>query len=96
MDHIDPLKVMRNPQTLAAYRDYQRQMRAAGQPWLTMALVAGVAEISVVGFALWRNELRDQVLFRSFLVLFFSSAVFLAVAALRMRRFQRAHPLQLP
>ena len=96
MDYIDPLKVMRNPQTLAAYRDYQRQVRAAGQPWLTIALILTLAEIALIAFALWRNDLHDRVLLSAYLALLFVSGLCFAVATFRMWRFRRTHRLELP
>jgi len=94
MEYVDPLNVMRNPQTLAAYRRYQREVRAAGQPWLTIAIALAVIEIGYVLVMLLRNHLAGGVLISSLLI--FAFGLSFAIAALRMWLFRRCHPLELP
>ena len=48
MDPIDPIKVVRNSATLEAYRQHQRALRGAAQPWLTIALAAVVLQLGLL------------------------------------------------
>lgn len=38
MSNIDPYKVMRNTETLNAYRKYNKSVLSASQPWSTISL----------------------------------------------------------
>lgn len=96
MGYIDPLKVMRNPETLAAYRRYQRESRAKGLPWLLIGAVAGIGEGGVGIYAVLHNDLGHRVLHLVYAVLMMVSAVAFAIAAVRMWLFERSHPFELP
>lgn len=94
MTYIDPLKVVRNPETLQAYRRYQRALRGAGQPWLTICCVAAPTGIGLSLYAAFHNNFRMASLASSVGMLVFG--VSFAVASFRMWRFRRSHPLELP
>lgn len=91
---VDPLKVVWNTETLEAYRRYRREMRATAQPWLVIALVAALIEIGLFLHALFRNDFRDLSLISSLLVLVFGLSY--GIASLRIWRFRRRHPFDLP
>jgi hypothetical protein len=94
MTQIDPLKLVRNPATLEAYRQHQRAVRAAAQPWLIVAVVAVFLEIGLFLYGLLRQGFRDLSLLSGLLIMVFGLAFF--VAALRAWLYQRAHPFELP
>lgn len=94
MTHIDPLKLVRNTETLHAYREYQRAVRRAGQPWLAIALVAASLEIGLFLFALARSRLHDLSLISSLLVMVFGLSFFMG--GLRAWLYRRSHPFTLP
>lgn len=96
MSYVDPLKLVRNPATLQAYRDHQRAVRRAGQPWLGLGLAAMALEVGVLFVALWRGRFGDQALLTGFLVLMFAAALCLLIGGVRARSYRRAHPLVLP
>ena len=91
---IDPLKIARNTETLQAYRRYQRSLRGAGQPWLAIACVAAPTAIGVSLYAGFHNDFRMAGLTSGVGILVFGLSI--AVASLRMWRFRRSHPLELP
>jgi hypothetical protein len=94
MTYIDPLKVVRNPETLQAYRRYQRALWAAGQPWLAIACVAAPTGIGFSLYAAFHNSFRIASLASSVGMLAFGLSI--AVGSFRMWRFRRSHPLELP
>ncbi|WP_372785162.1 hypothetical protein [Phenylobacterium sp.] len=94
MPYIDPLKVVRNPATLQAYRQHQRALWAAAQPWLAIGLVSIALMIGLFLFALFHNSFRDLNLF--FSLLMFAYGVSFGVAGIRIWRYNRSHPFVLP
>lgn len=94
--YIDPLKVMRNPATLQAYRQHQRALWAAGQPWFSIGLAAMALEFSVLLFALFRGTFGDRNLLLIFSLLMFASGLCFLFAGVRVRLYRRSHPLVLP
>jgi|GEM_PF-5328077 len=89
MTQVDPYKLMRNSATLDALRQHQRAVRAAAQPWLVIALVSCVGQISLFLFELFHSSLREFALLSSLLMLIFGAS--LAIAGLRAWLFRRAH-----
>ncbi len=94
MATIDPLKLVRNTATLETYRQHQRAIRAAAQPWLTVALVAALLEIGLFLFELFHNGFRSLSLLSSFLVFVFGLSF--GIAGIRVWLFRRSHPFELP
>ncbi|HZZ32595.1 MAG TPA: hypothetical protein VFE10_11450 [Phenylobacterium sp.] len=94
MDQIDPLKLVRNSATLEAYRQNQRAVRAAAQPWLTIGLVAVVLQIGLFLYALFHDGFRDLGLLFNLLV--FASGLSFGVAGIRAWLYRRSHPFELP
>jgi hypothetical protein len=94
VSYIDPLKVMRNPATLQAYRQYQRAVWAAAQPWLAIGLIVVALQISLFLFALFHNGFRDLSLL--FSLLMFAYGLSFGVAGLRVWLYRRSHPFVLP
>jgi hypothetical protein len=92
--YIDPLKIVRNPATLQAYRQHQRALWAVALPWLAIGLVAVALQISLFLFALFHNGFRDLSLL--FNLLMFGSGVSFGVAGIRVWLYQRSHPFVLP
>ena len=96
MSQVDPLKVMRNPETLQAYRDHQRALRTAGQPWLSIALVVMAVELALLLFAVFEGRFSDRRLWMVFGVLMLAYGACFLIAGVRAQRYGRAHPLVLP
>lgn len=94
MADIDPLKVVRNPETLEAYRRYRREMWARAQPWLTIAIVAALTGIGLFLSALFRNSFHDLSLFFSLVFLVYGLSF--GIASVRIWHFRRTRPLELP
>jgi hypothetical protein len=94
MTQIDPLAVVRNSATLDAYRQHQRAIRAAAQPWLIVALLAAGLEIGLFLYGLRHQGLHELGLLRGLPLMVFGLSFF--TAALRAWLYQRAHPLELP
>jgi hypothetical protein len=98
MATTDPFKLTRNTATLEAYRQHQRAIRAAAQPWLTVAFVALLAAGLGEGLCLralsHNDNFRILSLLSSLLVLVFGLAS--AISGIRARRYIRSHPLELP
>jgi predicted lysophospholipase L1 biosynthesis ABC-type transport system permease subunit len=94
MDPIDPLKVVRNTATLEAYRQHQRALRGAAQPWLTIALAAVVLQIGLLFYELLRHDVRNLSLLSNLLM--FAFGLSFCVAAIRAWLYRRSHPLELP
>jgi len=100
MPDIDPIKVMRNPETLAAYRRWRREALGRAAPWWGVAVAVLLAEIGLVLYGLYgvtvlsRGSLRELSLASSGLTLVFG--VCFAIGGLQAWRYQRAHPLELP
>lgn len=94
MSYIDPLKVMRNPATLQAYRQHRRALWAAAQPWLSIGLVASALEISLFLFALYRGNFRGLSVI--FSLIMFAYGVSFGVAGIRVWLYRRSHPFVLP
>jgi len=94
MATIDPLKLMRNTATLEAYRQHQRAIRAAAQPWLTVALVTALLQIGLFWYELFHNGFRSLSLLYSLLMIVFGLA--LATAGIRAWLYRRSHPFELP
>lgn len=95
MSYVDPLKVMRNPATLQAYRQHQRALRAAGQPWFLIGLGALALEIGLILFALFRGGFGGRGVYPILLLMFVYGLCF-AIGSLRAWRYGRSHPLVLP
>jgi hypothetical protein len=93
MAQVDPLKLVRNSATLEAYRQHQRAVRAAAQPWLTIALVAVVLEIGLFLYGLFHLGFRDLSLLSSLLVFVFGLSF--GVAGIRAWLYRRSHPFEL-
>jgi len=93
MSYIDPLKVVRNPETLAAYRRYQRELRASAQPWPWIAVAAVLTETGGFLIGLLRNIWPSPILISGLVFVF---GVSFAMAAFRMWRFRRTHPFESP
>jgi hypothetical protein len=94
MAQIDPLKLVRNSATLGAYRQHQRAVRAAAQPWLTIGLVAAVLEIGLSVYGLFHLSFRDLSLISSLLMIVFGLSF--GVAGIRAWLFRRSHPFEMP
>ena len=94
MTYIDPLEVVRNPETLAAYRRYRREMYASARVWLVIAAIAAPTEIGVTLYGLFGHGGRNLSLVSSAVLLVFGLSF--AIASWRMWRFTRSHPFQLP
>jgi len=94
MPYIDPLKVVRNPETLAAYRLHQRQVWAAGMPWMVVAMIAASAEIVLFAYAMLQGAIHSLAWTSMLCLLVFG--VCYAVGSFRMWRFRRANPFELP
>lgn len=94
MSYIDPRKVMRNPATLQAYRQYQRDVWAAAQPWLAIGLIVIALQFSLFLFALFHSGFRDLSLL--FSLLMFAYGVSFCVAGIRVWLYRRSHPFELP
>jgi len=94
MAPIDPLKLMRNAATLQAYRQHERSVRAAAQPWLTIALVAALLQIGLFWYELFHDRFRGLSLLNGLLMTVFGLAF--ATAALRAWLYRRSHPFELP
>ena len=93
MAQIDPLKLVRNSATLEAYRQHQRAVRAAAQPWLTIAPVAVVLQIGLFLYSLFHHAFRDLSLLSS-LIMFVGGLCF-GVAGIRAWLYTRSHPFEL-
>jgi hypothetical protein len=93
MDQIDPFKLVRNGATLESYRQYQRSVRAAAQPWLTIALVAVLLQISLFSYELFCHDFRVLSLLFSLTTLVFGLSF--AMAGIRIWQFRRSHPFKL-
>jgi hypothetical protein len=93
MAQIDPLKLVRNSATLEAYRQHQRAVRAAAQPWLTIALVAVVLQIGLSLYGLFHLGFRDLSLLSSLLLIVFGLC--LSIAGVRAWLYRRSHPFEL-
>jgi uncharacterized RDD family membrane protein YckC len=96
VSYIDPLKVMRSPATLQAYRQHQRALWAAGQPWLIIGLIVIALQVSLFLFALLHNGLGSRDLSLLFSLLMFIYGVSFAVAGMRVWLYRRSHPFVLP
>lgn len=96
MSYIDPLKVMRNPATLRAYRQHQRALFDAGQPWFSLGLAAMAAEAGVLFLALSRGSFGDRDLLMIFLLLMFAGGLCFLVGGVRAWFYRRSHLLVLP
>ena len=96
MAHVDPLKVMRNPQTLQAYRDHQSALWAAAQPWLSIALSVMGVELGLLMFAVHRGRFGDHRLWLVFGGLMLAYGLCFVIAGAQALRYSRAHPLVLP
>ena len=96
MSYIDPLKVMRNPATLRAYRQHQRALWVAGQPWLSIGLVAIALEVSLFLFALFRGSFGNRNLFLIFSLLMLAYGLCFLMAGVRVWLYRRSHPFVLP
>lgn len=94
MAYIDPLKVVRNPETLEAYRRYRREMWATGQPWLAIAWIAAPTGIGLTLYTMFRMGSPNLSLAPGLVLLVFGLCF--AIAQFRMWRFRRARPFELP
>jgi hypothetical protein len=94
MVQIDPLKVVCNTATLEAYRQHERGVRAAAQPWLSIALVAVALQIGLFLYGLFHPGLRDLGLLSSLMVAVFGLCF--CVGAMRAWLYRRSHPFDLP
>jgi hypothetical protein len=94
VSYIDPLKVMRNPATLQAYRQHQRALWAAAQPWLAICLVVIALQISLFLFALFHSNFHGLSLLFSLLMFVYGASF--CIAGIRAWLYQRSHPLVLP
>jgi hypothetical protein len=94
MSYIDPLKVVRNPETLQAYRRYRREMWATAAPWVAIAVVAALTEIGLFLYWMLWDRFRDASLISGLLLLAFGLSY--AIASVRMWRFRRSRPFELP
>jgi hypothetical protein len=96
VSYIDPLKVVRNPETLKAYRDHQRAARTAGQPWFGIGLVLLALDVGLLLFALFRGGFGNGKLYVIFSSLTLAYGLCLLIAGVRTWLFRRSHPLVLP
>ena len=96
MSYINPLKVMRNPATLQAYREHQRALWGAGQPWFSIGVVAIALEFGVLFLELSRGSFGDRNLLLIYLLLMFAGSLCFLVGGLRAWSYRRSHPLVLP
>jgi hypothetical protein len=94
MAQIDHLKLRRNTATLDAYRQHQRAIRAAEQPWLTIALIAGLLGIGLIVYDLFHNSLFRNGPLLSLLAIVGGLAG--AMAGIRARRYSESHPFEPP
>jgi hypothetical protein len=91
---IYPVNLTRNTATLEAYRQHQRAIRAAAQPWLTVVLVTGLLQIALLFYEFVRHHFGALILLNDLimLVMFFAGAT----AVTRSLLYSRSHPLELP
>ena len=94
MAEIDPFKRGRNTATLEAYRRYEREARAAGQPWLAIGLALVPVQIALALYGLFHPQHRG--LYLIFGLLLVASGLSTSIAALRSRSFRQAHPFVAP
>jgi len=91
---VDPYRILRNAETLAAYRRWTKASRRAGQPFLAIALVAYGLSAALFVWALLRG--LGAALFRSLFLpadgLLILGGLCFAVAAIRITLWRRAHP----
>ena len=90
MERINPYAVMRNTATYEAYRARMRAIMRAGQPFSIVALICWCAWLPLFGLALNRGGIW---LAAADFVLVGIGVIFGAIAAIRMRRYQREHPI---
>lgn len=95
MAQIDPLKLVRNTASLEAYRQHQRAVVAAGQPWGLIGIVAAILSISLNLYGLFHLGFRHQVTLL-WNLLFLVFALSSGVAGIRTWRYLRSHPFELP
>jgi hypothetical protein len=88
------LNLTRNTATLEAYRQHQRAIRAAGQPWLTVVLVTGALQLALLFYEFLRHRFGSLILLNDLIALVTCLAI--AIAATRSLLYRRSHPLELP
>jgi hypothetical protein len=90
----DPYAILRNAETLAAYRRWTKAARRAGQPFLAVALIAYGFSAALFLWAVLRGQ--GPALFRSLFLpaegLLILGGVCFAVAAVRISLWRWAHP----
>lgn len=96
MPYVDPLKVMRNPLTLQAYRDHQRALVRAGQPWIIIGAVAVALQGSLAIYRIFHphSGFGGLNLMIPFLMLVYGFCTLIGVV--RVWLYSRSHPLVLP
>ena len=94
MAEIDPLIIMRNTATLDAYRRYERDARAGGQPWLLISLALVPTQIVLALYGLFHLEHRG--LYLIFGLLLVACGLSMGIAALKSRSFRQSHPFAPP
>jgi len=58
----DPYAILRNTETLEAHRVRAKAARAAGQPFLAIALIVYVIEIGMIAYGVFSGRLHAAVL----------------------------------
>jgi hypothetical protein len=94
MAEIDPFKIMRNTATLDAYRRYERDARAAGQPWLAIGLALVPVQLALALYGIFHLEHRGLLL--PFGLLTLASGLCSIIAALKSCSFRKSHPFVMP
>ncbi len=89
----DPYAILRNVETLAAYRQWTKAARRAGQPFLAIALVAYGLSAALFLWALFQG--LGAALFRSLFLpadgLLILGGVCFAIAGIRISLWRWAH-----
>jgi hypothetical protein len=84
----------RNTATLEAYRQHQRAIRAAAQPWLTVVIVTSLIQFALLFYEFFHHSFRAITLLNDLIGLVALLAG--AIAATRSWLYRRSHPLELP
>jgi hypothetical protein len=93
---INPYAVMRSTATLEAYKARQRGMGMATQPFSTLGVICGIAGWSLVVVAPTEKWLFVHLGPFAILIpagLFLVGGASVAIGFMRMRRYQREHPI---
>lgn len=96
MRDVDPYAVLRNPATLAAYRQHHRAVRRAARPWIALAVVLAALMVSSAVYALFHAGFRRSFMFLAVPSLAAGVGLASGIAGLRMAAYRRDHPAAPP